>query len=668
MKQFLVALAIGLSFCVGFTQSASNLNGTDRKRASDSAFRKYVPVAKSALAQSAVVAAEPSASLPGSICVVSRQPGLDVGQQLQACEESFPDYGGLIDARELSGDVAIRSTLLINKPTVLMLGRADYWCKANPCVSAKSDLTISGVGSLFSRFHYMPTTGRVFDVGTNQRRRFNLHGVGLFTDSATDSIGLWLQTVEHSQIDAVQITGFLTCIRITGDGKGTESFDVGIRNSLLNDYAPGGAGINADHVLDLFLHQVELYARNDDVSSTPLIIDTAVGGLYADGVNAGGGLHGIWIRNTKQNGDYGGGNPAALFFEESVADTTTGGDAWLFDSDLGRDQIRFHCSNCWAAYAGRDGVGRVVTPTARGVAILGGSDIGWIGGLIRGNAGSGLVIGGSNQNDTILISDTRLYANNQANTPEGDGISVTSKLTKRWMIVDSPVIGNVFEGGHQKYGIRLADGVNRNHIIAFNNTDSNELGGLNLGNTGSAFTINDGHYGIDTDRPLEKLDVRGNVKLGNSNLAILQLGDPESSSGPQSAVGLWRGSPAGNHPGDDLHLQASGDLHVRIGGSFGNPGKEILDVNREGIRVNGGKVLSSTSHLMQAVGAITTGSGSADSLTVLGLTAKSFCAAQATNSIAASFKGVYVVASSNRVSVHHPDTPDGSFSVFCALN
>jgi hypothetical protein len=65
---------------------------------------------------------------------------------------------------------------------------------------------------------------------------------------------------------------------------------------------------------------------------------------------------------------------------------------------------------------------------------------------------------------------------------------------------------------------------------------------------------------------------------------------------------------------------------------------------------------------------ITTTAAALDNATVAGLTTGAHCNYSATNDIAASMSGIYIVANDGSVSLHHAAVQGGTFNVFCSSN
>ena len=151
--------------------------------------------------------------------------------------------------------------------------------------------------------------------------------------------------------------------------------------------------------------------------------------------------------------------------------------------------MRTMFSNCWAGAAGITHAGDAVTPDAAGVDVSGGSDIQWIGGVIRRNAWSGFQVSGTLALDLIEVIGARIIANNDGNSPGGAGVLIANPNATHVSIIAN-TIGNIVDGrGHQKVGISFENGTNTSNLVAANNIDKNEGGTINWGATGCTLAV-----------------------------------------------------------------------------------------------------------------------------------------------------------------------------------
>lgn len=252
-----------------------------------------------------------------------------------------------------------------------------------------------------------------------------------------------------------QANGFGTAIRVTGDGSSLSSSTIWITHNFIRDYAV--AGINLDHCVDCHINLDSIYGVFNNTTSINLLLDRGVSGLYVSQVPTGAGLNGVLFRNTNQGGAYGPVVPTFSFFDQFLADTTTGGDACKFDSTLGSNNVSAHFTNSWCSFAGMNTSGMVITATANGVHISGGVGI-YLGSGFRSrvNAANGVLVDNGNVAN-VSINGAFIFANNLNNGADAHGIywqqGVDLTLTGTRL---TNTIGA--DSGHQLYGLKTTGG------------------------------------------------------------------------------------------------------------------------------------------------------------------------------------------------------------------
>lgn len=348
-------------------------------------------------------------------------------------------------------------------------------------ITGAQDATIvcptgASMGSGTAMLNFIPATGALI---TWSNSALNLIGCTLKTTTSTTSIGLKLITANYTtNIERNHINGFFGGMLVTGDGSSTYSTGVHITNNLIDGInarcgAGAGYGISLDHARDITYDKNEIYSVTDCATGIPMIIDTGVGGMWMSDSTFEQGLHAGIIRNTNQGGAYGGA-PAAIWGEGITWDLPPGGDALLFDSTLGTADIRFFCTACWAAGAGMNNLGTVITPGAIGFNVQGGSNIHFSGGTSRVNASWGALAGTAGTN--ISFEGVNVHANNQGNTAGVGGIKIAGPTG--WRVANNRS-GNVIEaGGHQAWGVDLS-GASTNGIVSGNDLRNNTSGRIN---------------------------------------------------------------------------------------------------------------------------------------------------------------------------------------------
>jgi Pectate lyase superfamily protein len=337
---------------------------------------------------------------------------------------------------------------------------------------------------------------------------------------------LKLKTVQSNGV-AIKIAGGIDCIiedvyirgesDSTGWAKGiyvakgaADSFSNSIRRVRIE--AALTCGIQVEQSGDTFISDSSIFAIQNSTTSIDMLIDTDVSGLYVQSVSVGGGLHGLMIQDTLV-----GTQPRFMFFDQFLADTTSGGDAILLDSTLGTGFITTRFTNCWAAAAGRSDVNAQVTAGAVGMRIAGGQHIIWIGGCLRSNDASGIAISDADAK-YITIDTTQFTENNQGAGGDAHGVYITAAATDvrimNSMFINSP-------SGQMKYGVKIT-AVNADHLeIIGNDFTFLDTGGISNGNTGrSLIALNSPRDTLPNTMTLDTVMVNTVTKTGNYTITV----------------------------------------------------------------------------------------------------------------------------------------------------
>jgi hypothetical protein len=337
-------------------------------------------------------------------------------------------------------------------------------------------ISLVGQGSGATLLNWVGS-GSVVPITVHYAKRSRLRNFGVnrnystTTTPAIEVLGGW-----DTQIDDIWCTsnlgtwqeyvGFQGCLWITGTTQNSSCI-TRVSNSRFETYT--GYAIKVDHAIDVHLNNMYVASYPDNINVDGLIIDTDVGGMHIDQVSCSYGRHCLIVRNTM-----GGTNPLWLYFNEFEADTTSGGDAILFDKSLGSYQVMADFVNSWAGGAGTSDNpnGAVLNGGANGIRIDGGSRITWEG-RIRRNASNGILID-STTSSFINIHDSSIYSNNVANSPDTHGIYITGAAPHISIIGND--ITNSLDYGYQRYGVKVAR-VRADQLRVLNNDLNNNLAG-----------------------------------------------------------------------------------------------------------------------------------------------------------------------------------------------
>lgn len=410
-------------------------------------------------------AASPAAGSPAGAFA----PSTDITASIQAQEDACPALGCRIVIPP--GSFFLSGTIHINKAT-----------------------RIVGSGRESTVLTYTPATGNAFQTTVQPGRlAMGFADFKIRTVNPQSSVAFYMAFVEPVSFRDMWIDGFVGGIRVTGNGTSDQSVGGWITNARIENIQGRGAfAISLDHVGDVWIDSLQGYTAVDNRTADQIIIDRGAQGIYLDHLITIGGLHNLVVRDSNQGGNYGI-EPSAIHCDSSYFDSASGGSAVVFDSSIGTGPVRAMFSNCWAGGAGLNqggsNAGGVSSPSAAGVEILGGSDIQWVGGVIRRNAGSGFQIGGSAPLDLIQITGARIIANNAGDAPGGAGVLVTNP-NATYVSVNDNTIGNMVDSlGHQKFAISFPNGGQPTDTVTDNTFGPNELGPINYGNAGCKLSI-----------------------------------------------------------------------------------------------------------------------------------------------------------------------------------
>jgi hypothetical protein len=334
-------------------------------------------------------------------------------------------------------------------------------CVVSAPLTFANGVSLIGDGAWCSKIKYIGSAVCLDLYGVS---RCNIRDIAILTDSGGSTIAIRiygnLNEVRRAYVgEFTRGSGAGWCLGIVVQG------DTGLHNASSSNYIVETSfwgvriqSIRITRAIDTFLSHVSSFASADSLLNQHLVIDTGASGVYAEQCSFGYGLNGVSIQNTLSAGpDTYGHAPVYLFFSQVLADTTTGGHAWNFDTTLDASTVSASLTNCWAAGAGLNATGAVVTASANGVCIAGGVGIAIYGSRLRRNSNNGLIISSSNVRE-VTIDGCYALANNAANGTDGHGIYVAA-ISSGFSVLNS-VSGNVIDsGGKQKYGLKIAESV-----------------------------------------------------------------------------------------------------------------------------------------------------------------------------------------------------------------
>lgn len=357
-----------------------------------------------------------------------------------------------------AGTYIISQTLTISSPMLLAGTAADlYGGSSIRMTSGSADVIVLAAGAAGSAIEGLAirSSQTTLTAGAGIRVDFTTSNNGsgttplrienVFVSNTYD--GIWVQAANNVYLsDLVIASTAHDGLRLGQSGSSASVLDVYIRSSIMSS-AP-----NAD--IDIS------YAAGVEMNN----VQTFRGG------------HGVLVANSAQ-----------FFFQGVIADSTTG-DAYSISTS---NDLNF--VNCWAA--GSSG--------GHGVSLLTVNNFSWMGGFIRSNYDSGIVVNSGVQN--LSVSNTALSSNGYLNSTGLDtyGIFVNQAMTN--LRVTNNVFGDVGEDAgnvRQTYAMyfNTSAGATANTAVIqgnqdFHDTFSNAYTSpwILAGNTGQlSWTVGDG--------------------------------------------------------------------------------------------------------------------------------------------------------------------------------
>jgi hypothetical protein len=458
-----------------------------------------------ALLLSSLSASLVHASTVDGILYAADFPGADIGAQVVAAMASC----------------STGCTVLLPK------GKFDF---STPIV-LKSGVSLIGQGTGATGLNWVGS-GNVVPIEIRYVMRTRIKGFALNrNNSSTTAPAIQVFGGWDTQIDDIWCTanwgvwqeysGFQGCIWITGTTQ-APSCVTRITNSRFENYTQ--YSIKTDHSTEMYFTSLSSYSYPNNTITDGLVVDTETAALHVDMFACGYGRHCLVVQNT-----LGGIVPHWLYFNQFEADTTSGGDAIVFDSSLGSTQVAAVFTSSWSGGAGLNDSGGIATYGANGICIDGGSSITWEG-RIRRNVGNGILIS-SNSSSYINIHDSSIYANNLGNSSDGHGIYISGSSTHIG-ITNNIITNSLDYAGQQRYGIKVSR-VRADQLRVSNNDLSNNV-------SGPFFIANLGPSIVSGNAP-----VYGGSQMG-------------AGTGSQSGEGAGAASSKGTNSGSPYPLKIPG--------------------------------------------------------------------------------------------------------------
>lgn len=425
----------------------------------------------------------------GGVMNAADQPGLDIGEQINACVAVLTSGGTILIPN---------GTYQFTTPIVL-----------------GSSIVLQGQSKGGTVLDYTPTSGIAITASSLECPALKSFTLKSSTASGTTT-GVKILNTNHANLTDMVVQDMATNLTITGSG-GSHSFDTRVLNSQFLNCRT--TGINIDHAVDTYLTNI----LNWGVTANPttawsIVIDTAASGVYMSGVSCE--FAGVKIQNSMPSSAGSDEPPEFVFAHKLLSDTVTGTDAILFDSTLSvvdagsRKGKSYHFVDCWACFTQTSG--------KCGVNIAGGEDITLTDFRARVNQLHGIHISdnGSVGPNNIRIINASLLGNNQQGDTTGAGLYIDGASRIIQVDVISGRAGNVAGEGptSQNYGIYLAAGASDQITILGMNVSTNTTAGISDNSTGAnknIMAVADYAAGVLKDHKL--LSDKARITLGDGN-------------------------------------------------------------------------------------------------------------------------------------------------------
>jgi uncharacterized protein (DUF2147 family) len=215
---------------------------------------------------------------------------------------------------------------------------------------------------------------------------------------------------------------------------------------------------------DVYLSNLEVNGQSADATTTGIVFDSGVGGIYAINVNVTSGETGYLFENTQAGGIV----PKFGFFTNCLADTLNG-EGWDFEA-----ASSMRLTNSWAA-TGNYGV---LVKTVQGLSITDSR--------IYNNVSAGIWLR-SGATD-VTIKDSTITANSRTSSGSFPGVLVDAGVG-RFQILNNEIGAADGFSATQSYGVVISSGASDDFMIVGNDLQNNVTGEYSNGGTGSHIVI-----------------------------------------------------------------------------------------------------------------------------------------------------------------------------------
>jgi hypothetical protein len=215
---------------------------------------------------------------------------------------------------------------------------------------------------------------------------------------------------------------------------------------------------------DVYLSNLEVNGQAADTTTTGIVFDSGVGGIYAINVNVTSGETAYLFENTQSGGIV----PKFGFFTNCLADTLNG-VGWDFEA-----AASMRLTNSWAA-TGNYGI---LAKSVQGLSITDSR--------IYNNVSAGVWLRSGAAD--VTIKDSTVTQNSRTSSGSFPGILVDAGVGRFQILNDQIGAADGF-GATQSYGVVIATGASDDFMIVGNDLQNNVTGEYSDGGTGSHTVI-----------------------------------------------------------------------------------------------------------------------------------------------------------------------------------
>jgi hypothetical protein len=215
---------------------------------------------------------------------------------------------------------------------------------------------------------------------------------------------------------------------------------------------------------DVYLVNLEVNGQSADTTTTGIVFDSGVGGIYATNVNVTSGETAYLFENTQAGGIV----PKYGFFTNCLADTLNG-VGWDFEA-----AASMRLTNSWAA----TGDYGILVKNVDGLSITDSR--------IYNNVSAGIWLR-SGATD-VTVKDSTITQNSRTSSGSFPGILVDAGVG-RFQILNNEIGAADGFGTTQSYGVQISTGSSDNFMIVGNDLQNNVTGEYSNGGTGTHTVI-----------------------------------------------------------------------------------------------------------------------------------------------------------------------------------